>query len=216
MKKIIFVTLLTLTAFTVYSQTGIIREFTGDVALKPEGASAFVPAEAGSQVAQNTIVSTGFKSIAIIAVGSSVIMVRPLTRLSLAEISSANNTENLNVNLQTGRVRVEVRPPAGTRANATVQSPTATASVRGTEFEMDASNISVINGTVAWQGSDGLSAMVQGGSSSTVVDGGAVNPAELAASDLLPSAPVGAGSSGKSGSSSGESGTVLELILEYN
>jgi hypothetical protein len=136
MKKFILVTLLTFTAIAAYSQTGVIREMTGEVELKHAGASAFVPAQVGSEISRDTIVSTGFRSTAIIAAGSAVITVRPLTRLSFAEISSSADTENLNVNLQAGRVRVDVKPPAGTRASATFRGPTATASVRGTSFEM--------------------------------------------------------------------------------
>ena len=55
-------------------------------------------------LSEDTIISTGFKSSALIRAGSSVITVRPLTRLALAEIISAAGTENINVNLQAGRI----------------------------------------------------------------------------------------------------------------
>jgi len=205
MKKVFFVVLMvSIAVFNLYSQSGVIRELTGDVELKPAGASAFVQAKAGNEVAQDTIVSTGFKSTAIIVIGSNVITVRPLTRLSLAEIRSSAGTEDLSVNLQAGRVRVEVKPPAGTKANTTVQSPSATASVRGTIFDMDLFNLDTIDGVVDYQGSDGLSMPVAAGNSSEVTgDGASKDPVEVASAALQPGSPVGTGAAGETSSSSG-------------
>jgi hypothetical protein len=176
-----------------FGQSGEIRELTGNVEIKPAGAGAFIAAKSGDQIAKDTVVSTGFRSTAIIAVGSSIIIVRPLTRLTLAEIQSASNTENLSVNLQAGRVRVNVKPPAGTKANIPIQSPVATASVRGTSFEFDTENLDVFEGSVAFEGtSEGPVTMVQSGESSYMgTDGQPVPPAIVSAAVLLPSAPVG-------------------------
>jgi len=199
MKKMVFMVLMVSAAVFAYSQAGTIREMSGEVELKTVGSSVFVPAQQGTQVAQDTIVSTGFKSTAVIAVGSSVITVRPLTRLSLSDIQSSAGTENLNVNLQAGRVRVDVKPPAGTRAATTVQSPSATASVRGTVFEMDVLNLNVVEGRVAFNGQNGLTVLVGRGSSSTVLSGGGVeNPKVLANEKLTPPSPVGTKTAGES------------------
>ncbi len=106
----------------VFAQTAVIKELSGTVELKQAGQTDFVPAKVGDEVAQSTIVSTGFRSTALIEVGSSVITVRPLTRLSLAEIASAPGTETINVNLQIGRVKVDVNPPLGTRTSMSIRS----------------------------------------------------------------------------------------------
>jgi hypothetical protein len=196
MKKIICVVLmLSAAAYGIFAQSaaqsGVIRELTGEVELKPAGTTAFVAARAGDEVAPNTIVSTGFKSTAVIAVGSSVITVRPLTRLSLAEIQSSSGTETTNDSLQTGRVRVDVNPPAGTKADFTVQGPTATASVRGTSFEFDTVNLAVSEGRVAFSGASGLVTMVNAGGANFVgTDKEPANATGVEAS-LLPPAPVG-------------------------
>jgi len=194
MKKTFFVVLLSAAiAAGVFGQNGVIRELTGEVEIKRSGASSFTAARAGDTVARDTIVSTGFRSTAVITIGSSTITVRPLTRLSLAEIQSASEAENVNVNLQTGRVRVDVRPPAGTRADFTVQSTTASASVRGTSFEFDTVNLSASEGTVSFGSASGAPAvMVQAGGSSFIgTNGNAVSPAEVSAAALVPPAPVG-------------------------
>ena len=199
MKKLFLsILMVSLVVFCAYSQTGTIRELSGEVELRPAGAAAFTPAQVGSIVAQDTVVSTGFRGTATIAIGSSVITVRPLTRLSLAEIQSSENAETLNVNLQTGRVRVEVKPPSGTRATTTVQTPSATASVRGTTFDMDTVSVDVLEGRVTIQGSDGLVMPVASGQSSEItIGGGAADPISIIAKSTMPSAPEGAGLSGE-------------------
>ena len=180
-KGLLFLSLLTVTVLCVFSQntarmTGTIRELTGEVELKRTETSAFIKAKAGDTVAADTIISTGFKSTAIIEIGSSSITVRPLTRLSLAEIQSISDTETLSMKLQTGRVRVDVKPPAGTKANCTVQGPGATASVRGTSFEFDTFNLKVNEGRVAFQGNRGREILIPAGMASYIdADGKAVD-----------------------------------------
>ncbi|MDR0312604.1 MAG: FecR family protein [Treponema sp.] len=197
MKKFLLVVLILTAAVCVsFAQTagaGVIRELTGEVELKLAGSNTFVPAKAGDVVALNTIVSTGFRSTAVIAIGSSTITVRALTRLSLAEIQSSQEAETVNVDLQAGRVRVDVAPPAGTMADFTVHSPSATASVRGTSFEFDTFTLSVNEGTVAYSGVSGSpAAMVSAGAASYIAtDGLPANPVVILAEALLPSTPAG-------------------------
>jgi len=198
MKAALAAILMTGAALHAFAQSGVIREMSGDVELRHAGAAAFVPAAVGSAIAPDTIVSTGFRSSAVIDVGSSALTVRPLTRLSLADIRAAAGSETVSVNLQAGRVRVDVRPPAGTAASFTVQGPSATASVRGTSFEFDARSVSVLEGSVSFQGLSGAPVLVQAGGESAVgPEGRAAAPALAAFQALSPPAPVGAGDSGE-------------------
>jgi hypothetical protein len=219
-RTICVVVMLSAVVYGLFAQNsagaGVIRELTGEVELKRAGTSVFVTARAGDSVAQDTIVSTGFRSTAIIAVGSSVITVRPLTRLSLAEIQTSSDTERLNVNLQTGRVRVEVNPPAGARANFTVQGPSATASVRGTSFEFDTVNLRVNEGRVAFSGASGLAAMVNAGGANFI--GGnnePVNSTAVIETSLLPPAPVGMPSGETLTQMSPSAAGELSVIIQY-
>jgi hypothetical protein len=173
-------------AARAFAQDGVIKELTGTVELKRAGQANYVPARLGDAVAKDTVVSTGFKSGALIAAGSAVITVRPLTRLTLAEISAAAGAETINVNLQAGRVRVDVSPPAGTRTTATVRSPIATASVRGTVFELDVASLAVLRGSVAFAGGRGGAKLVTAGFASEVGEGGkASDPVEAYMAELL-------------------------------
>jgi len=177
-------------------QCGVIQELTGNVYIKTAGSSVFAAAKAGDVVPQNTVISTGFKSTAIIAVGCSVITVRPLTQLTLAE--------NINVNLQTGRIKVDTT--AGTSANFTIQSSCATASVRGTNFEFDTVNIKVNEGAAAFYGASGPAVIVKTGEKSSIGADG--KPSDSALAPLLPSSPAGGGASTGGKTSSGGGGNV--------
>jgi hypothetical protein len=212
MKRITLIILALLCAAQVFAQNGVIKEFSGTVELKRAGQADFIPAKPGDTVAKDTVISTGFKSTALVNVGNTVLTVRPLTRLTLAEISASADSETLNINIQTGRVRVDVKPPAGTRANTTVSSPTVTASVRGTSFEFDTQSLNVLDGTVAFAGRRGGMMLVSAGSKSEVRDNGRVaDPIETYAAELLP--PPVAGSD--SGLSRGGSVVFGELSLIF-
>ncbi|MDR0494429.1 MAG: FecR family protein [Treponema sp.] len=195
-KNVFFALLLAAAVFRVFAQSpdfGQIREFTGEVELKRAGSAVFVKAGAGDLLTQDTIVSTGFKSTAIIEVGSSTIMVRPLTRLSLAGIQSDSGAEKLNVNLQTGRIKVDVKPPAGTKSNVSVQGSSATASVRGTSFEFDGFNLFVNEGAVSFESGNGVVILVsQNEGSSANGYGGVSDPQANNTNGLVSPFPVGA------------------------
>jgi len=192
MKKAFFALVLMLVALSVFAQNGVMKELSGQVELKSASSAAFVAAKAGDIVNQDTVVSTGFKSAALIEVGSTVIAVRPLTRLTLTEIRASSGSESLNVSLQSGRVRVDVNPPAGAKASMTVSSPSATASVRGTSFEFDTRNLHVISGNVIFKGIKGVSTLITAGFNSTTDQkGSAVNPLAFGAAAYKPQMPAG-------------------------
>ena len=141
--------------YFIFAQAPSIKEVNGTVEIKRSASAEWTAAKAGDRIDKATVISTGFKSMAVIAVGNSTIVVRPLTRLTLEEIMLQSDTETVNVNLQTGRIQVAVNPPAGSKADFTAQSPNSTASVRGTSFEMDPENIKVTDGAVKYKAAGG-------------------------------------------------------------
>ena len=166
----------------LFAQNGIIKELTGTVEIKRPGETVFSAAKAGMPVAKDTIISTGFKSIALVEMGSTEILVRALTRLSLEELSRTAGTETVNVSLQTGRVRVDVNPPAGSRAAMTLRGPNATASVRGTSFEFDTYTLNVLEGTVAFMNNRDLSPAFNTDTASNALEAAAETSGEVSAS----------------------------------
>jgi len=180
MKRAIFALLLIGTATFGFAQKAVIKDLTGTVELKLSGSSVFIPAVVGVEIAQDTIISTGFKSTALVQAGSAVITIRPLTRLTFTEIRALQETENINLNLQSGRVRIDVNPPAGIKSSLKISSPTATASVRGTSFEFDTRNLRVNSGTVDFIGKWGYQVSVQEGRTSVVTASGTASAPQVA------------------------------------
>jgi len=223
MKRLFIFVLFTLSAGFLFAQnpSAQIKEMTGTVELKTSGSANWVAAKAGDSISKDTIVSTGFKSMALINVGNSTIMVRPLTRLSLAEIINMNETETINVNLNTGRIRVEVNPPAGGRANFTVKTPATTASVRGTIFEMTTNNIQVLKGAIDYRPANGnyvRSVMVNAGQGSEINPdtGNIVNPIDAAETARnLPNLPGNNAIPPVNNSASNEAAGDLEINVVF-
>jgi len=165
---------------------------------------------------QDTVVSTGFKSTALITVGSTVLTVRPLTRLTLTEIRASSGSETLNVNLQTVRVRIDVKLPVGSKASMKVSNPTTTASVRGTSFELDTQNLYVISGNVSFKGIRGSAIFVTtGANSSTDQNGSAENPLALGEDAYKPQLPVGTQPNAKPASIVEGSGGSVGITVDF-
>ena len=150
----------------VFAQQAVIRDLAGTVEVKQAGSAKWEAASRGQALKGDTSISTGFRSTALIAIGDSLITVRPLTRMTLTELTRAQNAEKISLNLETGRVRVEVKAIEGGKTDFTVRSSAATASVRGTVFEFDTFNLTVSEGTVEFLGGSGAPVMVDAGSAS--------------------------------------------------
>jgi hypothetical protein len=221
MKKLILTIIFLYASIGAFAQSeqplyGIIKEITGTVEIKTPDTESFVKAKEGDKLDQYTVISTSFKSFAIIEIGSASIIVRPITRLTLFELKADRNTETLNVNLQSGRIRVEVNPPAGRQASFSVQSPMSVASVRGTNFEFDTRNLYVNSGTVNFSGNRGQQVPVKFGNETRItVDDKAVNPNEEKITNLLPPMPVGMDIIGTFDSSPTGTGVIVAFRLFF-
>jgi hypothetical protein len=140
--------LLLLCAGLLGAQAAYIREVSGAVEVKAPGSAEWKAAEAGQALEKESLISTGFKSTALIMIGNSAVTVRPLTRLSIEEIAASQTGEWVVLNLRVGRVRADVKPPVGKTTDFSVRSPVATASVRGTVFDFDGLEATVEEGRV--------------------------------------------------------------------
>jgi hypothetical protein len=208
--KGIFLGLLIAGAAGLFAQEAIIRELSGTVEVKAPGAAAWSPARAGQTISRQTMISTGFRSTAVIVAGNSVLMVQPLTRLTLRELQEAAGNEQVNIELRTGRFRADVRPPAGGRTDFTVRSPSATASVRGTIFDFDGINLQVAEGRVHLTGGDGIGAYVGAGhgAKADTETGRIRGAAETARDELAPSLPTGVDSAPRTSPASPAAGSA--------
>ena len=190
--KIIAVMWLLLVTAGIFAQQAILKELNGTVEFKKAGSAQWENAVLGQNIMPDTIISTGFKSSAVIVINNSQLFVRPLTRLSLTELSTQANTETVNVSLQTGRIRADVNPPENAKTSYTVKSPSATAAVRGTIFEVDVFALQVIEGVVEYTGNSGTSVLVDAGGISSIDEktGRAILPEENLRINLNPDLPL--------------------------
>jgi hypothetical protein len=140
-----------ITAFCVTAldaQTARFESIQGTVEVKQLGRTDWVPAASGMSIEKATVISTGFKSSAVVTLGESTLQIRALTRLSLDEILAREGSNTVELFMQTGRVKADVKPPESGKVDFTIKTPSVTASVRGTMFEMDTNNLKVNEGAV--------------------------------------------------------------------
>jgi len=135
----------------------VIREMAGTVEIKRANSEVWEAASKGQSLAMDTVISTGFRSTAVIALGDSLITLRPLTRLTILELSQSQDGEKVDLNLQTGRVRADVKTSEAGNTEFIIHSPNSTSSVRGTIFEVDTLSLAVYEGTVEFTGVSGVS-----------------------------------------------------------
>jgi len=154
--------------FAQQAAEAVIREMVGTVEVKYAASETWVTASRGQNLALDTTISTGFRSTVVIAMGDSLITVRPLTRLTLTELSRNQDNEKVELNLQTGRVKADVKAPEGGKTEFVINSPNSTSSVRGTVFEFDAFNLFVREGTVEFKGGSGFMHLVDAGGYSQI------------------------------------------------
>ena len=171
----------------------VIRELNGTVELQRKDSEEWEKAVQGQIIIPDTIISTGFKSNVIISVGESIISVRPLTRLSFREIRNIAGTETISVSLQAGRVQADVTQPSGTQSSFSIQSPSVTASTRGTVFEMSVYELVVLEGTVEYLSGSAAPVLVDavGYSFVNTKTGRAVPPGAALKAAISPDMPIG-------------------------
>jgi hypothetical protein len=134
-------------AVFVTAQEAVFSEINGKVEYQLAGGE-WQSAKLGDKVGKGSMVSTGFKSSAVLKVDATSISLKPITRLSLEELLKTQGGTSTQLFLLAGRVKADVPPQPGQTTDFRVNSPTATASVRGTSFEFDGVNLVVDRGVV--------------------------------------------------------------------
>ena len=193
--------------------TATITEVAGKVECKLPG-KEWQSAKTGDVLPAGSLISTGFKSTAILNTEAATLTVKPVTRLSLEELVKSEGTTKTQMFLMAGRVRAEVTPKDGEKAEFKIKSPTATASVRGTGFEFDGQNLFVDHGTVQLEAESGIGIpqSVSGCQFSTISQTGTVTPPIAVATTSI-SAALSTNTTSKA---SAATGTEIELEPEQS
>jgi hypothetical protein len=195
-------------AFQSAAQEAVFAQLSGKVEYQEPGAE-WKAAKIGEKVKASTVVSTGFKSSAVLKIGQSSITLKPVTRLTLLELIKTAGGTQTELYLLSGRVRADVPPRAGQTTDFTVSSPTATASVRGTGFYFDGVNLLVDRGTVQLSTPTSQYRMVSVGEFSNVTKGNTVMPPIAV---ILPSTEAKAASDTEQSADSGDAELSTEVV----
>ncbi|HCM27498.1 MAG TPA: hypothetical protein DIC34_13295 [Treponema sp.] len=147
MRKICLLLAAFFMASAVWAQQAIFTEVSGKVEYQTAG-GGWKPALVNDKIGKGALISTGFKSTAVVMVGPTSITLKPITRLTLEQMIQTEGGTQTELYLLSGRVKADVPPQVGKTTEFKVKSPTATASVRGTGFEFDGVNLIVDRGTV--------------------------------------------------------------------
>ena len=175
---------LLLAAVFVISGTGVfaadatVTFVSGKVEVQRDG--KWIALQKGDTVAKSETISTGFQSEAKIKILDSVMYLGPVKRITLEELSSTSQNDNVNVYLKTGTARSQVKHIDNKRVNYQVHTAVAVASCRGTGWIMDDSNnVDVIENIVAVgtysELSDNEGVLVSANQSVTVSDNSTVS-----------------------------------------
>ncbi len=151
--------------------TAVVKNVSGKVEVRVPG-GRWKKAFPGMKIQKGYYISTGFKSEAVLVLGTSQVIVRQLTRMELEKLVQKEGTVHTGLNLRVGRVRAVVKTSRGLKQDFKLRSPISTAAVRGTQFEYDGRNLTVYKGTVAFTNPLGQQRLVPAGSASRIVRAG--------------------------------------------
>lgn len=135
-RLVVLTGILLATALAAEPDKAEVISFTGKAEYQTE--NGWVPLSQGSFLDQGTVISTGFRSTAVLKIGDSRFTVEPLSRITISKLSESDQNYDTEMNLSTGKLKIDVKAVPGRTTAFTVRSPTATASVRGTSGEFSA------------------------------------------------------------------------------
>lgn len=160
-----------LAALPLAAQTATFKKVSGAKVEYQLKGQSWQKASVGLKIPAGTMVSTGFRSEALLDIDGTIVNVKPLTRLSIDQLAANAKGSEASVYLVAGKVQAEVKPGVGRETTPlTVKSPTATASVRGTGFEFDGVNLLVRHGEVSLSNQMDFRRSVRGGEFSACRD----------------------------------------------
>ena len=158
-----FLPLLAFTVFAGFSASALEAKFVsieGKVEILEGG--MWIPVEEGDIIQERgAVVSTGFKSNAVVSVKGTNFTLGPLTRITIENMVAIENKDSTQIYIDSGSLKANVSSSDGRKVGFKVRSAVATASVRGTEFKVTSSGrLSVTQGLVSFGGPEASSAEV--------------------------------------------------------
>ncbi|MCK5153405.1 MAG: FecR domain-containing protein [Spirochaetales bacterium] len=167
-KHILVILIIFMGTFLFADITAVVKDISGKVEIQVPG-GRWKKATEGMKIEEGYMISTGFRSEAVLELGSSQVIVKQLTRMELTELVEKEGTVRTGLNLRVGKIKAEVRTTAGLRQEFRLTSPVSTAAVRGTSFEYDGINLKVLEGSVEFTNRRGQKRLVPAGVASRII-----------------------------------------------
>lgn len=138
MKKLVLLLLVSIFSisfsFAASTDVAIVNSVVGKVEIQVN--ESWIQVKNGDILSSGSVISTGFKSSAVLYIGDSLIEVRALTRLTIEEIVEQNQNYNTTMFLDAGSIKADIKKSENKRVGFKVRTTVATASVRGTSGEI--------------------------------------------------------------------------------
>lgn len=138
MKKLVLLLLVSIFSisfsFAASTDVAIVNSVVGKVEVQVN--ESWIQVKNGDILSSGSVISTGFKSSAVLYIGDSLIEVRALTRLTIEEIVEQNQNYNTTMFLDAGSIKADIKKSENKRVGFKVRTTVATASVRGTSGEI--------------------------------------------------------------------------------
>lgn len=155
MKKRFFAAAFIAAVFSVstFALEAKVISVTGKVEIR-EGRK-WIPLAKGESVEKGAVISTGYKSEAVLQVKGASFTLGAMTRVTVEDLVSSSTKDTTQLYIDSGSISADVNQNDGKRVGFKVRSPVATASVRGTSFKMNASGkLIVTKGLVSFSPSE--------------------------------------------------------------
>jgi hypothetical protein len=136
MKKVFVLLLVLFSTSIIFAATdvAVVNSVVGKVEVQVN--DSWIQLKNGDILTSGSVISTGFKSSAVLYIGDSLIEVRALTRLTIEEIVEQNQNYNTTMFLDAGSIKADIKKSENKRVGFKVRTTVATASVRGTSGEI--------------------------------------------------------------------------------
>lgn len=174
-KKAILVAILaSVTVFSVSALEAQVLSVKGKVEVQQ--GNNWVAVKVGDTIAKGAVISTGFKSEAILKVKESKFTLAPLTRITIEQLASTEAKDETQLYVDSGNVSFNVKKSDNKKVGFKVRSPVATASVRGTEGSLSSNgDATVLEGLVSYGPAESSSPQVVENDSSFIPAAGTSN-----------------------------------------
>lgn len=146
MKKTLAVLILLLTAITAFALDAKVLDVVGKVEVQ-NASGAWDAVTPGAVLAPGAVLSTGFKSEAVLSIDESTIIVKALTRLTVEKLYEQEGNKSSSFYLDAGGLAADVKSAADKKVSFTVKTPAVTASVRGTAGDLTVDTLVGTSGT---------------------------------------------------------------------